>query len=285
MKLRLSHLVRFTYAQEVAFSPHRLLLRPRDSLYQRTLRFQLNVSPSAQLSPGHDVFDNTCYWANFWDRAADLNIRTEVEVETNEFNPFDFILRTEAVRFPFAYSPVEQLALSSYLASPFDPFQPAIRAWLDEHFVDRPTETIPYLTALNTLLYYTLAFDASAPSATPAEVLQRGVGASTSFATALTALARSLGLAARLVSGYLATYPGDNRVCPHSNHVWTEIYLPGAGWKGLDATHGIFCTGAYVPVAHGPDLASICAVQGSYYASSPVLSQATTRVRVETLSP
>jgi transglutaminase-like putative cysteine protease len=285
MKLRVSHLTRYEYTQDVAFSAHAVYLRPRETPLHRVARFSFNISPSAKHVSTLDAYDNALTWIYLWDRAHALSIRTEFETETLESNPFDFILRNDAIAFPFSYQPVEQLALAPFLSMPFDEHQSRMRNWLDEHFIERPTETLPFLTALNTLVYYTFVYRRRDDPhvQTPTQTLELGGGTSRDFAMLLVAICRALGLAARFVSGYLHTYPEDNRTSPGSMHAWTEVFLPGAGWKGFDATHGVLCTDAYIPVAHAPSAEFVSPVQGSFYSSNQVRSQLTTKVIVEAI--
>lgn len=288
MVLRVSHLTRYDYAQEVSLSPHQLYLRPRESPSHRVRQFSFNVSPQARLITTRDPQDNFLVWAHFWDRASALNIRTEFEIETLDANPFDFLLKSSAIKFPFTYDKAELFALTPYLAPPFDATQTALRNWLDEHLVDAPKETVPYLASLSSLLQSTLNYvrreeGRSQPSA---RTLELGSGSCRDFAVLMIELCRTLGVAARFVSGYFYSPPDPEtgKPSPNEMHAWVEVYLPGAGWKGLDPTHGILCDDSFIPVAHSAQADLVNPVQGSYYASVPVPSKLTTQVSVEKLS-
>ncbi|HEY0944309.1 MAG TPA: transglutaminase family protein [Opitutaceae bacterium] len=285
MKLRVSHLTRYQYDREVSFSPHIIYLRPRETSLLRLRHFTFNVSPFAKLSSVIDAHDNPLTWAYFWEPADALNIRTEFEIETLDTNPFDFILKPYALTFPFDYEPVFAFALAPYLAPPFDATQNALSNWLDEHLVDRPTETVALLSMLNQLIYSTLTYrrreeHGIQPSAT---TLQLGAGACRDYAVLFVELCRTLGFAARFVSGYLFAPAGDDHRTAGAMHAWAEIYLPGAGWKGLDPTHGIWCDDAFIPVAHAAQAENVNPVQGSYSSPLPVASKLHTDVIVEKL--
>src|SRR4051812_8003042 len=142
MKLRVSHLTRYEYGQEVYLSPHAVFLRPRETAQHRVAHFSFNVSPNAKLMHTRDPHDNALIWLHFWDRAQALSIRTEFEIETLGADPFDFILKTKVVNFPFYYYQAEQFALEPYLAPPFPETQNRLNNWLDEHLLDRPAETV-----------------------------------------------------------------------------------------------------------------------------------------------
>ncbi len=283
MKFSVTHLTRYQYEQAVAFSPHALYLRPRETPLHRVTRFTFNISPSFKLTHTRDSYDNTLTWLHLWDRADALSIRSECEIETLEVNPFDFILRLDATKFPFNYTPAEQFALTPYLATPFEGNHPLLRNWLDEHYVERPAETVAFLTGLNTVLYCHLNYkrrdDPGVQS--PVKTLELTTGNCRDYAMLLVDMCRALGFASRFVSGYFHTYPEDNRVSAGAMHAWAEIYLPGAGWRGLDPTHGIFTTSAYIPIAHARHAEEVSPIQGSFFSTVPTSSQLTTRLLIE----
>jgi transglutaminase-like putative cysteine protease len=283
MKLRVSHLTRYEYDREVGFSPHILYLRPRESAELRVLHHRLSVQPEAKLGHVRDPHDNNFAWAHFWERSSVLNIRSEFEVERLFPNPFDFILKPYAVPFPFKYEPVFDFALGPYLAPPFDDTQARLRSWLDEHFVERPAETVPFVSALNSLLYQTLRYTRREERGIqPSRLtLELGGGACRDYAVLLVELLRTLGLAARFVSGYLHAPAGEDQRTAGAMHAWAEVYLPGGGWRGLDPTHGIWCDENFIPVAHAAQAESVNPIQGSIYSPGPVSSRLVADLRVE----
>lgn len=288
-KLRVSHLTRYEYDHEVGFSPHILYLRPREGAQLRLLRHHLSVQPEARLSHVRDPHDNNFAWAHFWERADCLNIRSEFEVENTLTNPFDFILKPYAFAFPFTYEPVFDFALGPYLAPPFDDTQARLRAWLDAEFpvADRPAETVPFLTALNTLLFQKLRYTRREERGIqPSTVtLDLGGGACRDYAVLLVELLRTLGLAARFVSGYMSAPPEDDHRTVGAMHAWAEVYLPGGGWRALDPTHGLWCDENFIPVAHAAQAESVNPIQGGIYSPTPVASRLRTDVIVERLDP
>jgi transglutaminase-like putative cysteine protease len=285
MKLRLSHLTRYEYTAPVSLSPHILYLRPRETSRVRIDAYRCDISPVPQLNPVLDPHDNEFVWAHFADPTSSLMIRSTAQVETRDTNPFDFILKSYAVPFPFAYEPVFDFALGPYLAPPFDATQATLRQWLDTHFRDRPTETVPFLSALNLLVFNTLAYRRRdergiQPSVT---TLELGSGACRDYAVLFVELCRTVGLAARFVSGYLYAPAGDDHRTVGAMHAWAEIYLPGAGWKALDPTHGVWCDDRFVPVAHAAQAESVNPIQGSFFSPRPAHSTLSTQVEVERL--
>jgi transglutaminase-like putative cysteine protease len=209
-------------------------------------------------------------------------------VETLDANPFDFFLKPTALTFPFSYEPAEHIALSPCLTLRADsPSPDTLRGWLDQHLPDPPKETVPFLIALNNAVHRALAYtrreEQGIQSAT--ETLARTSGSCRDYAVLLIELCRALGLAARFVSGYLyePAATGATPSLPPSLHAWAEVYLPGAGWRGLDATRGIFCDDAFVPVAHAAFAENVNPIQGTFYGPATVTSTLTTVLSVEKL--
>lgn len=285
MNLSISHLTHYTYSEPVSLSPHLLYLRPRESARLRLREFTCTCEPAAILQPVRDPHDNELTWARFRDHSATVAITMHAEVETLDTNPFDFVLKDYATTFPFTYEPVFDFALAPYLAAPFATTRDYLVKWLDQHFpcADRPTDTIAYLSALNNLLFTTLCYTRrEAPGIqTSLETMAIGGGACRDYAVLFIELCRTLGLAARFVSGYMHTPSGDDTRTAGAMHAWTELYLPGAGWKGFDPTHGVWCDDCYVPVAHAAQAESVNPIQGHYYSKTPVTSLLTTEISVD----
>ena len=287
MLLRVSHLTRYDYAQEVLFAPHLLYLRPRETPLHRLRSFRCTFSPQARVLTTLDAQDNTALWAHFRDRSSALNIRTEFEIETLDANPFDFLLRPSAAKFPFVYSATDKFALAPYLIPPFDQTQTRLRGWLAEHLVDPPEETVPFVSALNELIHDSVSYTRREEGGIQpsAETLALGSGSCRDFAVLFIEMCRTLGLAARFVSGYLydPPPPEEKNPAPGAMHAWVEVFLPGAGWKGLDPTRNMYCDDNFIPVAHAAQADTVNPIQGNYYASVAVPSKLTTSVHVEKL--
>jgi len=120
-----------------------------------------------------------------------------------------------------------------------------------------------------------------------AQTLVRGSGSCRDYAVLLMELCRALGLAARFVSGYLyeSSASGATPQSPPSMHAWAEVYLPGAGWRGLDPTRGVFCDDAFVTVAYAPFAESVNPIQGTSYGPASATTKLTSVLSVEKLEP
>jgi transglutaminase-like putative cysteine protease len=277
MLLRVSHLTRYYYSHPVLLAPHRLYLRPRASSRQRVKSFQLQFAPTARVVATLDLHDNPLDWAYWLEPTAAMNIEMEFEVETLGANPFDFILRTDALNFPPAYDEAERAGLAPWLVRPAADPGSRLRSWLDRQVPAPPTDTLGWLSTVNNAVMRSIGYTRRDEHGiqTPEETLERGTGSCRDFATLLIELCRLNGLAARFVSGYLYDSPPapPAEAPPTAMHAWVEVYLPGGGWRALDPTRGIFCDDAFVPVAHAVRGESVSPVQGSFSAKGPVTAE------------
>jgi transglutaminase-like putative cysteine protease len=285
MHLQISHLTRYEYNCEVQFHPHLLYVRPRENPLLQVNHFAFTFQPEAKVAWMRDDFDNLPASAQFTKNAATLEIRSECTVTTQDTPPFDFLVRDYAMTFPFAYESLHRFNLSIYLTPPEIGTQEALRRWLDARFVNRPKETVAWLFALNQVICRNLTYRRrDEPGIQNAlTTITLGSGSCRDFAALLIECARTLGIAARFVSGYMFDATGDGS-SGGSMHAWTEVFLPGAGWIGMDPTHGIFCQNAYVPVAHAVVAESVNPIQGSFFSVVPAEAKLTSDVRVKLIT-
>ena len=287
MFLRIIHATRYDYSSPVSFAPHALYLRPRETPRQRLHSFELTLAPAARRIATNDAEDNALDWAYFdaATRSTTLEFRSEFLVETLDANPFDFFLKPTALSFPFAYDAAESFALGPCFAPPRGADAAQLRAWLDAHLPAPPSDTIAFLTALNAAVRTALSYSRRDEPGiqTPSETLARGGGSCRDFAVFFLALCRQLGLAARFASGYLHEPPDPavTNPTPPAMHAWAEVYLPGAGWRGLDPTRGIFCDDSFVPVAHTALAENVNPIQGNFFSAGPATSTLTTRLTID----
>jgi transglutaminase-like putative cysteine protease len=279
MFIRATHLTRYTYSQPVSFAPHALYLRPRETARQRLHQFNLTLTPEAKLVSTGDPSGNALDWAYYPPATVSelLEIRTEFLVETLDSNPFDFFLAPSASAFPFDYSPNERFALAPALTPPSPASVLFLQTWLAQYLPCTPQDTLTLLTALNTGVHSSLRYNRRDEPGiqTAATTLTLGSGSCRDYALVFIELCRHLGLAARFVSGYLYEAPpadGSPALAP-AMHAWAEVFLPGAGWRGLDPTRGIFCDDAFIPVAHAALAETVNPAQGGFYATGAVTSR------------
>ncbi|MEY2528009.1 MAG: hypothetical protein QOJ05_99, partial [Verrucomicrobiota bacterium] len=240
MKLGLRYQTVYRYEEPVGFSPHDVRLFPRSDRFSRVRRLDFTASPRATIRYSRDVFENIVASCFFPERSKELELRLAINLDLDEKDPFHFILENHAVETPFEYDPAIGQLLAPY------------REWrVKERLVvpgwEPPTsrkrrDTVGTLVELTRRLHECIGYERREEGAalSPAETLRIGRGACRDVAVLLAEVLRQMGLAARLTSGYLRESEAETRRAEGSLHAWTEVFLPGAGWIGLDATNGVF---------------------------------------------
>jgi len=285
MQFRIIHDTCYDYGVPVGFSPHFLYLHPREDQLVHLDSYRLTVSPEAKIQWMRDDCDNVFASAQILQPGTSLDIRSEFIVTAADEKPFAVEVKDYARHYPFQYEPLHAFNLASYLIKPSTEVQNTLRQWVDKHFSLLPTETLPFLYALNEVLHKSLKpCRRDVPGIQPSLItLESQTGACRDYAVLLIEILRTLGLAARFVSGYYYDPAVSNT--PHAAmHAWAEVYVPGAGWKGLDPTTGLFCFDAYVPVAHAAVAESVNPIQGSFIHQNPLQSALRVNVQMEKLA-
>ncbi|MCC6438886.1 MAG: transglutaminase family protein [Acidimicrobiales bacterium] len=267
------HRTTYRYDRPVALSPHIVRLRPAPHTRTPIKAYRLKVSPPDHfLNWQQDPFGNFQARLVFPDKADHLEIDVEVVAELDTINPFDFFLEEHAEFVPFTYDADSAEELGPFL-SPREPLGPGLRAWLAE--VDRSEQrTVPFLVGLAQRLQGEIAYEVRFEPGVQSceETLGRGAGSCRDSAWLLVEILRHLGLAARFVSGYLVQLvpdqaPLDGPAGPPADftdlHAWAEVYLPGAGWFGLDPTSGLAAAEGHLPLAATPTPQSAAPLSGA----------------------
>ena len=271
MKVRIAYQTQYAYAEPVSFSTHlfRLFPKPDRSVQVRSLAFQTNLG--ATVSMRRDLFDNevaSCFYAG---KSALLAASLAIELEVAPRNAFDFLVAPHALALPFAYTAREAHVLGPYLGA-----GPALEVpfWKAPA---SPQPTVETLVALNEALHRELAYERRDEGAAhaPEETLRLGRGSCRDFSVLFAEVARGLGLAARLASGYLCEFGDTEKRAEGALHAWTELYVPGAGWLGFDPTNGYLTNHHHLTAAVGLTPADISPVLGDYF-SDPRVPQTMT---------
>ncbi len=259
------HRTYYNYPDAVTLGPHRLRLRPREDHELRIESSSLEITPEAELHWQRDAEDNSVAIATFAQPTNQLVIESKVIIQQYNEAPLDFLVADYAVNFPFDYSPADLAVLTPYLLSAAQVPDAALKAWVDS--IWQPTEGLQsyeLLLRLTGHINRTLGYQAREEPGvqTSSETLALGTGSCRDFACLLMDAARYLGFAARFVSGYLSTPPSPNNY--GATHAWTEIYLPGPGWKGFDPTTGEVVGGDHISVAVSRVPDAVPPVEGTY---------------------
>jgi len=268
MKLAVDYRAEYRYERKVGLSPHVVRLFPRDALQARVVAMDFATNAAGAIHWRHDLFDNVvaqCFYPHEEDHLL-YTLRAEIVVE--ERNPFGFLLDRRALQWPVEYTARESDLLAPFLAAgEKSDFPSALRPMPGR-------ETAGALVAVNQWIHANIAYERreDGDAHEPAETLRLRRGACRDTAVLLAAVLRAQGLATRLVSGYLCESISDpaGRKADNALHAWTEVFLPGAGWMGLDPSNGVLVDHHYVATAIGLGAADIAPVSGLYFGNEVV---------------
>ncbi|MEP6685810.1 MAG: transglutaminase family protein [Verrucomicrobiota bacterium] len=280
MKLGIRYETTYSYTEEVGFSTHDVRLFPRNARHVRVRSLDFKTKPAATIRFSRDVFDNIVAACFFPERATELQLQLAIDLELEEKDPFHFLLENSAVDLPFAYESSLLPILAAYRERRTSG-DLAVPGWQLPSAAKRKP-TVATLVALNKIIHESIGYERREEGAArePLETLRLKRGACRDVAVLLAEILRQLGLAARLVSGYLRETDTVSRRAEGSLHAWTEVFLPGAGWIGLDATNGVFANHNFISVAIGLTPADITPVSGSYFHRETLPSRMTSRIEL-----
>ena len=263
--LNVNHVTVYRYAKPVRFGDHRLMFRPRDSHDMRLLATELVISPPAErIRWMHDVFGNSIAIVCFQEQASELRFESRIRLNHYGLSNPDFPIEEYARIYPFAYSVEEIPDLGRTTERHYPDPEHKVDEWAKQFLrTDGPTETLEMLTAMNSTINESFKYKSRTARGTqsPVETLELGTGSCRDFALLMMEAARTLGFAARFVSGYLY----DPAVGGGSTHAWVQIYLPGAGWVEFDPTNGIVGGAGLIRVAVARDPAQAVPLGGEWF--------------------
>jgi transglutaminase-like putative cysteine protease len=241
-------------------------MRPRETHHLSILRYRLELDPPAKLYWARDHHENSLAMAHCYERLDRFRVQAESAIETLDRNPYDFFVRMDAVRFPFAYTEPEAALLAPYLSAQGGSAG-AVLDWVRTIIPSFPEETLEVVTRINTSLREHIGYRERLEMGVqdPLETIRLRFGTCRDFAVLMVDACRALGIAARFVTGYLydPTVPAGQPM--GSLHAWTEAFLPGIGWKGFDPTHAILTDDHFIPVAVGRGPSNLNPVTGALW--------------------
>ena len=268
----LNHKTSYRYDRRVSLSPHIVRLRPAPHCRTPILSYSMTVTPKTHfINWQQDPFSNYLGRLIFPEKTTEFQVEVDLVAEMIIINPFDFFLEPHAESFPFTYESSLKTELGPYLSH-----EPA-GAKLSEYMagIDRsPAETNNFLVDLNRKLSrdirYLIRMEPNVQSCE--QTLTLGSGSCRDSAWLMVNILRHLGLAARFVSGYLIQLAPDVKSLDGPSgpevdftdlHAWTEVFLPGAGWVGMDPTSGLFAGEGHIPLACSPQPQSAAPITGA----------------------
>jgi len=235
-KIRIVHHTEYHYNQPVTFGPHRAMLRPREGHDLFIIKGSLVTEPASSIRWVRDFHGNSVALITFSEPSSKLRVLSEVLVELHEVVDLECPIAQEATTYPFAYPDTESLEMAPFLVPSYPHDTKAIHAWLLAIYT--PGEVVPthqLLDRLNTRIFESFKYERREEAGVqmPCETLAKGSGSCRDFAVFMMEAARCWGFAARFVTGYIQMNEGQHG----ATHAWTEIYLPGEGWRGYDPTN------------------------------------------------
>ncbi|ABK42919.1 transglutaminase, N-terminal domain protein [Magnetococcus marinus MC-1] len=271
IQVAIHHHTQYCYDRMVNLSPHVFRLRPAPHCRTPIRAYSLKISPGNHfINWQQDPFGNYLARLVFQEKTDQLTVDVEVVADMVTINPFEFFLEDSAKAFPFAYEQALREDLTPYLKMTEE--SPALKKWLKDFKGSKGT--VDFLVELNAKLNkdigYTIRMEPGVQ--TCEETFSRGTGSCRDTGWLLVQAMRQLGLAARFVSGYLVQLTPDVKSLDGPSgptedftdlHAWCEVYIPGAGWVGLDPTSGLFAGEGHIPLACTPIPASAAAVTGA----------------------
>lgn len=268
--LQIEHETTYKYTEIVTLMPHKLLLRPREGHDIRIESADLTISPAHHLQWQRDVYGNSVALASFIEPSNRLSIVSRLLLQHYDDQPLNFLVADFAVLYPFQYEAVERVDLGPYLLPVFVSDQPLLRTWLRPFWQPgQVVETYVLLDTINKAIACNFAYQQREQPGvqTPATTLDKHSGSCRDSATLFIEACRNLGLAARFVSGYLHSTTVTQG--QGATHAWSEVYLPGAGWKGFDPTSGQVVGNDHIAVAVSRHPELVPPISGSFLAATP----------------
>jgi transglutaminase-like putative cysteine protease len=270
--LTITHTTIYRYANPVTFGEHRMMMRPRGSHDLRLLDTALTISPAATVRWIHDVFGNSIAIAKFDKSAAELHVESMFRAEHFPLAEQHVEIEDYARHHPFSYDATEAPDIGRTIERHYPDPGHLLDTWVRRFVEEAPdNDTMAILSAITKGIQAEFTYNPRDEMGTqdPITTLTSGTGTCRDFALLMMEAARTLGFAARFVSGYLYD---DSRIGGGEEsligggvtHAWTEIYLPGAGWVPFDPTNGLISDRNLIRVAVTRDPSQAVPMRGNF---------------------
>lgn len=263
-RIRITHKTEYHYRSPVTFGPHRALVRPREGHDVHIESSRLQIEPAAEVRWLRDIYGNSIAVLNFSGPPAQkLTLFSEAVVAHYNENPLDFLIDPSALTYPFKYAASEQAELIPYRLSSYPNDGAHLQKWLSQLYTPgQLINTFELLNKLNTLISQSFKYmPRDEPGVQlPSQTIRLGTGSCRDYAVLMMEAARYWGFGARFVTGYIQMDHGQHG----ATHAWTEIYIPGAGWRGFDPTNNKLAGAEHVSVAVARDSDKASPLSGAW---------------------
>jgi transglutaminase-like putative cysteine protease len=254
MRYQIAHITTYRYDQPVQLLPHVVRLRPRSDGWQSLQQFAVQITPEPSgITQINDLDGNvlTHIWFDATVRTECLEVTITSNVETHIDNPFAYQLVPWALQLPFDYPISLQHQLQSYLR-PGSAIDPAAQGLAQTLWCESEGDAQDFLFRLNNLIYRNCeqVIRETGQPWPPGLTWSKKSGSCRDYTVLFMEVCRASGLAARFVSGY---QEGDPDMEHRHLHAWPEVYLPGAGWRGYDPTHGLAVADQHIALVASAD--------------------------------
>jgi uncharacterized protein (DUF2126 family)/transglutaminase-like putative cysteine protease len=271
IRVALNHRTGYQYDRPVQLSAHLIRLRPAAHCRTPIRSYSLKVEPANHfVNWQQDPFGNHVARIVFPQKVRSFSITVDLVADLTVINPFDFFVEDSAKEWPFTYQPASKEDLAPYLK--VEEKGKRLQQFLASLSI-KEKDTVSFLVALNRSVFervgYVVRMEAGVQ--TCEQTLEKATGSCRDSAWLLVQVLRNLGLAARFVSGYLVQLSSDVKSLDGADgpaadftdlHAWAEVFVPGAGWIGLDPTSGLFAGEGHIPLCCTPSPASAAPITG-----------------------
>ena len=266
--LTVRHTTEYQYSEPVAFGRHRMMFRPRDSHTLRLLSTSLTITPKPiNIRWMYDVFGNSVSYAEFGDqRASSLRFESEISILHYEANQPTALLMSSAEQYPFSYSADEIPDIQPLMTLNRPDEEGRLASWAQKMAGRSGDRTLTILSDMMETIKREFQYQRRPKPGTqdPAQTLELRTGSCRDFALLMIEALRSLGFAARFVSGYIYSPGRAHHQGGGATHAWVQVYLPGCGWIEMDPTNGIFGNRDLIRVAVARDHKQAAPLTGSF---------------------
>ena len=269
----IKHNTTYKYDHLINMGPHVIRLKPAPHSRTKIHSYSLNIEPKEHfINWQQDPFGNYLARIVMHEKVKEFKVGVEVIAEMTVINPFDFFVEEYAEKFPFQYVEQDIKELAPYFEITED--GPLLREWMKKPGRLKDITIVDFLVAVNSALYQELEYTVRMEPGvfTCEETLQKKLGSCRDSAWLLVQTMRHLGLASRFVSGYLVQLKADQKALDGPSgaendftdlHAWCEVYIPGAGWIGLDPTSGLLAGEGHIPLCCTPAPSSAAPISGA----------------------